>query len=922
MNAAIRWIAILVALSGSISSGGLAQAPLPRDLGFWSDSIGGSEVNRVPAGTLLGGLAGRVAGARVLQPSGEPGSAPSLQLRGASTLRGSRNPLLIVDGIHTHGSFADISPEDVESIEIDKGPAGASRYGFAGANGVIRVSTKRGRGLRAGTVQVRVRNEIGGSSFGRRLEETGAHRYQVVTLDNGQIDFARAGGGARIAEADGVADNPYPRSFDREGAMRRTGLFLTNHLSAEGRYGRTTFYASAENARVEGVVFALEGFRRHNFRLNADHAIGRRLTIGVHGFYGESTNGQTSQGPGSPLFHVRFVEPHVNFFEPNPDGSRYQARIPDRFANAANPLYTLANAVNTTGRERLQGGVKAEWRPAGGVVFSGSHSISRTDNNHVDGHRPGLLRPDGSALPASSTSESDQERRSNTGVTIALSHRWHELGASISLGYERQTHERDRRKSEGSPACVPEFGCGSLLQATTHSERAISTTFAAAALDLPLDTRIQGTLRRDALEESLISRRTTTYYSLGAAWRPSRTTRVHAAYGTAGLPLDVAIGPRYDPLDGLRREVRLPTSREFELGGDLSTGDARLWVGYGYSRKETKDQVDFSQYATPSGFFTALANVGTVASNTHELTVGYEVLRRPTSAWTVRLTGDRTRQRITAFTIPSDLGPPDAYQPAIFFHGRQSALGVMYGNRAMRSIGELYDDPAKEALSGPGQPYDPENFLVNEEGYVVSKALWRTPNERPIDYVACRTLRADGSCALASNIVPIGDATPDFSVGLSSELRVGGVRLTGLLDWSQGGDIYNGSRQWPMLEDRDLVTDQRRKPAAERKPAAYYGYFYNNLNGQAFFVESATWVKLREMSVDYTLSRRQLRAVGLGRLGGVTIGVAGRNLFTFSGYNGYDPETSSVTDDPFQYRTDWFSYPHFRTLTGVVQITF
>jgi hypothetical protein len=235
---------------------------------------------------------------------------------------------------------------------------------------------------------------------------------------------------------------------------------------------------------------------------------------------------------------------------------------------------------------------------------------------------------------------------------------------------------------------------------------------------------------------------------------------------------------------------------------------------------------------------------------------------------------------------------------------------------------ELYDDPAKRALSGAGQTYDPAKYIVNEEGYVVLKSAWRTTGERPINYVYCSEAGDSGACARTSNIVGIGDANPDFRLGIGSTFNYKRLAVAGLVDWSQGGDLYNGTRQWPFFENRDRIYDQRSKPEEERKPQQYYNYFYNGLNSQAFFVESATYVKLKELSVNYTLIRDQLRKIGLSGLNEVRLGLIGRNLFTFTDYSGYDPEVSSLEGDPFQVRIDWFQYPQFRTFTGVVEIAF
>jgi hypothetical protein len=118
------------------------------------------------------------------------------------------------------------------------------------------------------------------------------------------------------------------------------------------------------------------------------------------------------------------------------------------------------------------------------------------------------------------------------------------------------------------------------------------------------------------------------------------------------------------------------------------------------------------------------------------------------------------------------------------------------------------------------------------------------------------------------------------------------------------------------------VFDQTNKPFAERKSSDYYGQYYNSLTPDDFFSESGTYVKIKEMSVNYTFNRTQLQKVGLGRIEAVRLGLVGRNLFTFTKYSGYDPEVSGLDGDPYQFRIDWFSYPHYRTISGVVEIAF
>src|SRR5207302_6045216 len=159
--------------------------------------------------------------------------------------------------------------------------------------------------------------------------------------------------------ADHIADVPYSafgRSvYDAQSALLTHGPFYTNYVSIGQRRGNTNYNVSFQNTKEDGVLILLKGYNRQNFRVNVDQALTPRLDLSVGGFYGSSNNNQVAQGPGAPFFSVTFIEPYINLFAPNPDGSPFAAQIPHLLPNAANPLYTLANERINTDRSRVTG---------------------------------------------------------------------------------------------------------------------------------------------------------------------------------------------------------------------------------------------------------------------------------------------------------------------------------------------------------------------------------------------------------------------------------------------------------------------------------------------------------------------------------------------------------------------------------------
>src|SRR5437016_6246609 len=428
---------------------GTAGATEKKNLTFDVSRVDASQLNQAPAVGALGGLEGKVAGARVIQGSGAPGSDPVIRLRGATaiTSQGSCNtqpcpstavpgPLVVVDGTITHYSLADISPQDIERVEVVKGAAASSLYGSNAADGVIQIFTKRGDRLADGKLVVTVRNEYG-QSFRPTLIPT-AHAHAYLSADSAYTDASgntvlkgdfidAAGvlvgvGGVPHLKPDGIADVPYstyphPVNFDVQGDLLTHGPFYTNYVSIGQRRGNSNYNFSFENTKQEGVLRLLKGYDRQNFRVNLDQRMTPRLDLSVGGFFAKSNNNQVTEGPGSPFFVVTFIEPYVNLFANNPDGTPYAAYIPHQQANAQNPLYILANDQINTDRTRYSAYGKANYRLTDWLSLEGHYNYDYEASNYSNVRPKGFLSASGIALDGNLTKTDSGGREFNTGVT-------------------------------------------------------------------------------------------------------------------------------------------------------------------------------------------------------------------------------------------------------------------------------------------------------------------------------------------------------------------------------------------------------------------------------------------------------------------------------------------------------------------------
>jgi TonB-linked SusC/RagA family outer membrane protein len=940
---------------------GVGEAIARKKLSFTVGVVNDSQLQAVPGSSALVALEGKVSAVRLVPTSSQPGGEVSIRLRGATSIGGRQDPLYIVDGVISPFGLADVSSNDVERVEVVKGAAASSLYGSSGANGVVQVFTKRGHSLPDGVLRVTTRIEGGINNMPRRLEFS--HHTAFAQDASGNYILRN---GNRTVKADQIANNPFPVYYDHWDALVDRGAFWTGYVSVGQRRGTTNFSASFDNTKNNGVVVALGGYDRKNFRLNLDQQMRSNVDASFSAFYGTSTNGRAAEGQTGPFFGLMFLQPDVNMQAPcAADATGGLANIPfcpkvplsGDVANDFNPLYELHNRKINQDRNRFTGSGRMRWRMLDWLSAEGSFGYDQESQSYSDLTPFGYFTSSGSKTPGSLFKSATNNWQYNTGITVTSVRHVGSLFTNttrVGVSYELQ---QNKFLSTGAGNLivgrVPEFAGANPSTLTSGSRDETFKTqsyLAMTTFDIKDRYILDGLVRRDGSSLFGPESRWSNYFRASVSWRVTQDVRIpgveemrlRASYGTAGLRpnfddqyevLGVNLGGFTEQVLG-NPHLRPAQSGELELGTNIDFAGGRLSAEYTYAQKKTTDQLLLVTLPATAGFQSQWQNTGALRAKTHELTLQVRAINTPSTALTLNIVGDRTRMLITQWDIPERLYGFEQ-MPAAFFLGRNSSLGVLYGDHWVRNVDELYDDPAKAALRTT--TWSPDSVMINEEGYLVRKNQYGTPNERAIKYAFCKIKRADGSCAVTSNTVKIGDVNPDFNMSFGFTLSHRRLVLSALLDWQKGGNLYNGTRQWALQATRDHVQDQFGKPAnaatcgvvsdpmpaCPQKALGYYGVgFYNGLSPNDYFVEDGSYAKLKELSLSYTLVPDQLRKIGLGGFHEVRLGFTARNLFTITNYSGLDPEVSGLFGDPFQVKMDWFQYPNYRTFSTTVEISF
>ncbi len=928
---------------------GVAEATSQRNLTISVGKVGEQQLKDVPPKDAVSALAGKVSGVRVSMTQGLPGSRPAIRVRTSAVLGvGSNEPLFIVDGVLSTNGIADVNANDIESIEVVKGAASATAYGSTGANGVVNITTKRGKDSPEGRVSFLTRNEFGTSSVEHYVPLNQHHPY-VLNADG---SFQLTSSNQRIIEGDRFNDNPYPAGTYRDQLKTnlRDGRFVTNYGNISLRRGNTNFASSFSRDTDRGILPFLNGFKRQNVRMNVDQGIGRKADVSVSLLYGLSNSDQTPSVSGtSTFFALLQAPPDVDLNFPNakpgcnpsaPDpalcGTQYSPVLPAAATGGTargNPLYDLFHRSYNDRRERIFGSFTSRYRPFTWLTFDGAYGTDRLNQRSTNFYDRGLLSTNNTDVETPSPgsislgSTNDQSSNSQVGSTAHFT-----LGSLRSTTRVSYQYEEDRYTTSGTGfnkllvASVPDLQSGDPTQistgTTTSQIQNVRTMNGAVTENLNFADKylVQVLGRRDGSSLFGAANRWNNFYQLSGAWRITQDIhipgfqelKVRAARGTAGLrpgfeyqyeTYSVSGGQLTKNTIG-NKLLKPAVQTENEVGINASLFD-HFDIEFVKSDRHTIGAfllVPLS-LAQSGGFSSQWKNAARIGGRTFELQLNTRVIDRPNFSYNFTLTGERSRQKIDELgRAPFRVGSGSQGQ-AIFFYKQGETMGVIYGQKWVTDPQQLKDNPANASI-------DVANYVVNSDGLVVLKSCLSLSCERPIAYV-----NQNGS-----NNVKIGDVNPDYTFGFANTVRAGGFTLYGLLDGTRGGNIYNFTANWMFQDARHFKIDQFGK--AEKHAVDYYqSGLYNGLEPNSFFVEDGSYVKLRELSLSYNFAQSFVRALPFMRTGqSLKVALIGRNLKTWTNYTGFDPEASSNGD--FNFRIDGFRYPSFRQITGQIEIGF
>lgn len=880
-----------------------------------------NKVLQQPASSADQLLKGAAPGVQVTQTSGQPGGGVSIRIRGGSSIQGGNEPLYVIDGFPVYNSastsgaisgaavnpLASINPADIESINILKDASATAIYGSRGANGVVIITTKRGRADRS---QISYDVSYGVQSLRKKIDLLDAKGFAALRNDV-LYDVDPSKGRNQYLSQEQI--DALGKGTDWQDAAYRSAPVQNHQLSISGGSAKTRYAVSGNYFNQDGII-ENTGFKRLSTRANLDVAATNRLKISTS-LTASKTDGDVA--PSGIVSGLLTMPPTATIYEP--DGS-FTLRNP--FENIfANPIAALRSQTNKTSTLRLFGTASGEYTILKGLelkVLLGTDVNSIRENSYIpstiyEGQGPGGIAAVGNITALSWLNEN----------TLTYNTKLGRHSVDALAGFTQQEYQRDVVRS-GAQQFVTDDLLYNSLQSGSVPARPFSDNTSwvlhsyLGRVNYNFDQKyfVTASLRADGSSRFGSGNKWGYFPSAAVSWKISgepffeplsylvNDLKVRASFGTTG---NLEIG-EYQSLATLTSlnylfgnnivtgftPSRLPNSNlgwettyQYDGGLDIGLLKNRVILNLDAYYKKTEDLLLNVEIPWTSGQASSLQNFGSVANRGFELGLNTRNFTGDFQ-WNTGLNVSWNRNKVLAIGNGAQ-----QYISGNYIIRVGQPLGLFYGN-VTDGILQSHEVAAKGKFTGSAAPKPGDRLYKDIDG--------------------------DGTFTVANDRAIVGSAQPKYIYGLSNDFSWKGFDVSVFLQGAQGNQILNSNRQTLELftgqQNASAVALRRWTPEntntdiprAKLDPAPVFS---------DRFIEDGSFVRLKTLSVGYTVPRALLQRLHLSNLRFYLIG---QNLATWTKYSGYDPEVTSGSN--VSPGTDAGIYPIAKSISGGLTITF
>jgi TonB-linked SusC/RagA family outer membrane protein len=907
-------------------------------------SVGGQALARQTVAGFDQALQGQVAGVQVTAPSGAPGSGINVRIRGNNSFSLTNSPLYVIDGIPVLPTYDQevgvgnqkpnplntINPSDIESIDVLKDAAAAAIYGLRASNGVVVITTKRGK---AGKPEISLSAYVGTQELRKKIDLLNSSQFAQY------FNEAQLAGGRDITNpTQGFPDlnNLPPYNTDWQDAIYRKAGQQNYQLAMRGGSDKTKYYVSGGYFKQNGIILNSD-FDRFTFKLNLDQQMTDRFRIGTS-LNLSRTNNNNSVRSELGLGNSGVVAGALAYIPTVPVRTADGRYSTNPFTLLDNPVGNLLETRNKSNITQVIGSVYGELDVLKNLTLRSQVGIDYRDqieNQFITRDYPGTSSSANRGSARTGTNQQTIWLVENT-LTYrpGLGDR-HDL--TLLLGQSAQASDRftsGASVTNFSSNAVPYLTGGTVYNAPSsfQDQWGLLSFFGRAIYNYDQRYLFTASLRADGASRFAPGNKFGYFPAVSAGWRVSKETffpqegvvsdlKVRASYGAVGnseiAPYDrftlYNVGSNYASTGGIaggiapgrvgNPDVKWESTYQLNAGIDLGLIKDRVVLTFDAYRKRTSDLLTQVPLPTSTGInpLQVIGNIGEIENKGIELGLNTTNVRNPDGfTWTTNFNISFNRNKVIDLgTLRNDQGlevdRQTIYTYSILQKGQP--LSAFYGYK-VQSIFQSADEITK----APTQPNSPKPGDI-----------------RFVD------VNSDGKID-ASDRTIIGNPNPKFTGGITNTLAYKGIELSFFFQSSYGNDIYNQNRQTiegmngPYNQTTAVLNRWTPTNTNTNIPRAVTG----DPNGNASrvsdrFIEDGSYLRLKNLTLGYTLPSGLLQPAHISN---IRVYVTGQNLITWTKYSGYDPEVSA---DPFSstaFGRDLGVYPQARTYTVGLNASF
>ncbi|QEC56317.1 SusC/RagA family TonB-linked outer membrane protein [Flavisolibacter ginsenosidimutans] len=879
-----------------------------RDLTGSVSQVKAEDINAYPASSVLQALQGRASGVQVLQNSGGPGDAVSIRIRGTNSIKGDNEPLYVVDGFPLSGNPTVLNNADIESIEILKDASATAIYGSRGANGVVLITTKRGK---AGKTKVNFESSYSVQTLRKKLDFMNAKEYAQFYNEQAKNDnltpyFSQA------------QIDSFGTGFDWQDLVFQKAPMKTLALNVNGGNEKTQYSFTGSVLDQDGIIRG-SNYKRYSLGVNLNNSISDKVRLNFSTLLSRNSNNRLNEGRGSNrggsmISAALSAPPTLTPY--NNDGSYRVLTTAYSFISNSivNPLNYINEETDLNTANKVLANVAFMYNPIPELTIKLSGGIENTDAREDSYRTTKFVSSAGQA--SVSTSQFTSLLSENTVTYNRTFKKKHNLAVLGGFTYQNfistsltgggvgfindvgQTYDLNSASTPGIP------GSG-------YSKSVIMSYL--GRINYTYNDKYLATVsfRSDGSSKYSEGHKWGNFPSAALAWRVSKEDflknvallsdlKLRLGWGFTGSQ---AIGPyttlsqlvsgktvfngslytTFSPSTRLPGNLKWETTEQKDIGIDVGVLNNRILFTADYYVKNTHDLLNDVELPPSSGYANTIQNIGEVQNHGFEFGVDAKLLRGAFK-WNVNANLSVNRNKVVRLADGEDI-----------LGGKLSQAIVVDNTNILRE----------------GQPigmfwgYVEDGY--DSKGHIVFKDLDKdgaiTPNDRTY----------------------IGNPNPDFIYGFNSDLSYKNFDFSFFLQGVKGNDLFNVNAinntidyGYGLNMPREVYNNHWTPANTNAKYPVISRSVTANVSNR--FVEDGSYLRLKNIQLAYNFPVNKL---GGNWIRNLQVYVSGQNLLTFTKYSWFDPEVNaSGGSASTTLGLDWYSYPTSKSVTFGIRAGF